>query len=152
MPKLTAHLSLKNSPISIFQLTALFSMFFALIALIGFSYNVWRMEISEYNANVRDASFEMLLQLSELELIIYAGHYDKDKITGNPRKAWVKVGLINDLSQITNPRMQKATELLRQSWQENWQSFSADNASTTKIIASIDTTREEVRFLLATLE
>jgi hypothetical protein len=149
MPKLTPHLSLKNSPIPIFQLTALFSMFFALI---GFSYNVWRMEISEYNANVRDASFEMLLQLSELELIIYAGHYDKDKITGNPRKAWVKVGLINDLSQITNPRMQKATELLRQSWQENWQSFSADNASTTKIIESIDTTREEVHFLLATLE
>jgi hypothetical protein len=149
MPKLTAHLSLKNSPIPLFQLTALFSMFFALI---GFSYNVWRMEISEYNASVRDASFEMLLQLSELELIIYAGHYDKDKITGNPRKAWVKVGLINDLSQITNPRMQKATQLLRQSWQENWQSFSADNASTTKIIASIDTTREEVRFLLAELE
>lgn len=149
MAKLTPHLSLKNSSISIFQLTALFSMLFALI---GFSYNVWRMEISEYNANVRDASFEMLLQLSELELIIYAGHYDKDKITGNPRKAWVKVGLINDLSQITNPRMQKATQLLRQSWQENWQSFSTDNASTTKIIAAIDNTREEVRFLLAELE
>ncbi|MCL1123885.1 hypothetical protein [Shewanella surugensis] len=60
---------------TIFQLTAIFS---ALFALVGFSYNVWRMEISEHNTTVRSASFELLLQLAELESIIYANFYDKN--------------------------------------------------------------------------
>jgi hypothetical protein len=146
-PPLSHTQSLASYPL--FQFTALFSLFFALV---GFSYNVWRMEITEYNANIRDASFEMLLQLSELELIIYSGHYDNDPIAGNPRKAWVKVGLIKDLSQITNARMQLATEKLHNDWQENWHTFIQDNQSTELLIKSIDETRSEVRLLLATLE
>jgi hypothetical protein len=146
-PPLTHTQSLSSYPL--FQFTALFSLLFALV---GFSYNVWRMEVTEYNANIRDASFEMLLQLSELELIIYSGHYDKDFIAGSPRKAWVKVRLIKDLSQITNARMQLATDKLHQDWQKNWHTFIQDNQSTELIIKSIDETRSEVRLLLATLE
>lgn len=96
--------------INVFQLTAVFSMLFALV---GFSYNVWRMEITEYNNNVRSASFELLLQLSELESIIYAAHYDQDVIQGSPRKGWIKVNLIADLSVVTEPDIQTAAEALK---------------------------------------
>ena len=49
-----------------YQAATLFSVMFALL---GFSYNVWRMEQTEHNSSVREASFEMLLQLAELERI-----------------------------------------------------------------------------------
>lgn len=135
--------------ISIFQLTAVFSMLFALV---GFSYNVWRMEITEYNNNVRSASFELLLQLSELESIVYAAHYDKDPVQGNPRQGWVKVNLIADLSMITEPEIAVAAKELQQSWQESWQKLENDEASAKAVISSIDDTRAHVRQLLKQLE
>ncbi|WP_076408241.1 hypothetical protein [Shewanella sp. UCD-KL12] len=133
----------------IFQITAIFSMLFALI---GFSYNVWRMEVSEYNSTMRSASFELLLQLSELEGIIYAAYYDKDPVAGNPRKGWIKVNLIADLSMITEPDLQAATHALKQSWQTNWDTINHDETSVTKVIDRIDDTRKEVRLLLLKLE
>ncbi|PKG56022.1 hypothetical protein CXF83_08385 [Shewanella sp. Choline-02u-19] len=135
--------------ISIFQLTAVFSMLFALV---GFSYNVWRMEITEYNNNVRSASFELLLQLSELESIIYAAHYDQDIIQGSPRKGWVKVNLIADLSVVTEPEIQAATERLKANWQLNWESVASDENSAMQVVEKIDDTRLQVRQLLSTLE
>nr|WP_150102164.1 hypothetical protein [Shewanella halifaxensis] len=135
--------------ISVFQLTAVFSMLFALV---GFSYNVWRMEITEYNSNVRSASFELLLQLSELESIVYAAHYDKDLILGNPRKGWVKVNLIADLSMITEPELSIAAEELKQSWQSNWELLANDEASAQAVVSKIDDTRARVRQLLKRLD
>ncbi len=43
-----------------------------LFALLGFSYNVWRMEVTEENANARTACFELLLVRSELEQLVAA--------------------------------------------------------------------------------
>ncbi|GIU10096.1 MULTISPECIES: hypothetical protein [unclassified Shewanella] len=135
--------------ISIFQLTAVFSMLFALV---GFSYNVWRMEITEYNSNARSASFELLLQLSELESIVYAAYYDKDVILGNPRKGWVKVNLIADLSMITEPELSVAAEKLKLSWQSNWEQLADDETSAQAVVTQIDETRAKVRQLLKQLD
>ncbi|MEZ9820075.1 hypothetical protein AB4238_05540 [Shewanella sp. 10N.286.45.A1] len=129
--------------INVFQLTAVFSMLFALV---GFSYNVWRMEITEYN-NVRSASFELLLQLSELESIIYAAHYDQDVIQGSPRKGWIKVNLIADLSVVTEPDIQTAAEALKADWQLNWESVASDENSAMQVVGKIDDTRLKVRQL-----
>ncbi len=134
--------------INVFQLTAVFSMLFALV---GFSYNVWRMEITEYNNNVRSASFELLLQLSELESIIYAAHYDQDIIQGSPRKGWIKVNLIADLSVVTEPDIQTAAEALKADWQLNWESVASDENSAMQVVAKIDDTRLKVRQLLVSL-
>lgn len=135
--------------ISIFQTTAIFSMLFALV---GFSYNVWRMEITEYNSNMRSASFELLLQLSELEAIIYSAHYDKNTIDGNPRKGWIKVGLIEDLSMITEPHVQQSAQELHASWQENWHTMTESEASAQAIITHVDKMRLEVRKLIRNLK
>ncbi|NRD73300.1 hypothetical protein HQQ94_08595 [Shewanella sp. VB17] len=143
-------INIKKTPsISIFQITAVFSMLFALV---GFSYNVWRMEITEYNNNMRSASFELLLQLSELEGIIYAAHYDQDVIEGNPRKGWVKVNLIADLSIITEPEVSLSAKKLKFEWQKNWQTLSKSEASAINLVTAIDSARDEVRRLLSKLE
>ena len=134
--------------INVFQLTAVFSMLFALV---GFSYNVWRMEITEYNNNVRSASFELLLQLSELESIIYAAHYDQDVIQGSPRKGWIKVNLIADLSVVTEPDIQAAAEALKTDWQLNWENVASDENSAMQVVGKIDDTRLKVRQLLVSL-
>ncbi|MCL1093365.1 hypothetical protein [Shewanella kaireitica] len=134
--------------INVFQLTAVFSMLFALV---GFSYNVWRMEITEYNNNVRSASFELLLQLSELESIIYAAHYDQDIIQGSPRKGWVKVNLIADLSVVTEPEIQAAADALKMEWQAHWEQVARDENSTMQVVGKIDDTRLKVRQLLVSL-
>lgn len=133
----------------IFQITAIFSMIFALI---GFSYNVWRMEVTEYNSTMRSASFELLLQLSELEGIIYSAYYDQDLIAGNARKGWIKVNLIADLSMITESELQNSTQALKQEWQLYWQDINDDETRVKQIIIKIDETREEVRQLLLQLE
>lgn len=137
-----------DQPITIFQLTAVFSMLFALV---GFSYNVWRMQITEYNSNMRSASFELLLQLSELEAIVYAAHYDQDTIEGSPRKGWIKVNLIADLSMIAEPEVSASANALKLEWQDNWQALSRDEASAMNMVEAIDLTRDEVRHLLSKL-
>ena len=143
-------INIKETPsISIFQITAVFSMVFALV---GFSYNVWRMEITEYNNNMRSASFELLLQLSELEEIIYAAHYDQNVIEGNPRKGWIKVNLIADLSMITEPEVSQSANALQLEWQKNWQTLNKSEASAINLVTAIDVTRDEVRRLLSKLE
>lgn len=138
-----------DKKVSIFQITALFSMLFALV---GFSYNVWRMEISEYNSTMRSASFELLLQLSELEGIVYAAHYDQDPVAGNPRKGWIKVNLIKDLSMITESEVEASAQRLKQKWQTNWQSVPGSEPSAVAVVEAIDSTREEVRLLLSKLD
>jgi len=134
--------------ISVFQLTAVFSMLFALV---GFSYNVWRMEVTEYNSNIRSASFELLLQLSELENIVYAAHYDQNTIEGSPRKGWIKVNFIADLSMITEPYVEQSALALKLSWQQNWEDLETSHSSVTTIVEAIDHTRGQVRVLLSQL-
>ena len=72
------------SKLHLYQLTVIFSVLFALL---GFTYNVWRMEVTEENSNIRTASFEVLLTLSSLEQLVYSAHYDGDEQEGNPHES-----------------------------------------------------------------
>lgn len=64
------------SRIELYQPTALFTVFFALL---GFTYNVWRIKVTEGNSNIRTASFEIFL--------IYSAHYNGDQREGSPGKS-----------------------------------------------------------------
>ena len=68
------------------------------VALGSLSYNTWRNERTEYNRNVRTATFELLVKLSELERVVYLAQYDRDRSGGNPRTGWTYVLVIRDLS------------------------------------------------------
>lgn len=132
----------------VYQATAIFSMLFALL---GFSYNVWRMEVTEHNSNVRTASFEILLELSQLEQMIYSLHYDKDRINGSPRRGWVKVGLVEDLSMLTSPTISAEAIALKQTWSRHWDRIESNRPAVNAVIDQIDTVRSEIKATLKTL-
>lgn len=125
-----------------YQYTAIISLVFALA---GFSYNAWRLEVSETNNTIRMASFQILLELGQLEQLIYAAHYDKDSTLGNPRNGWVKVGLINDLSMLTSNQVITASEQLRYNWQQHWDKMAAEKTSTELLVDRIDNVRKSIK-------
>lgn len=135
--------------LQIYQITIIFSVLFALI---GFSYNVWRMEVSEENSNIRTACFEILLELSALEQLIYTAHYDGDLKEGSPRKGWVKVGLIADLSVLTNDSVEREAATLKKVWSAHWSTMTNNKDSVDQIVSAIDSVRSEIKLVLSSLE
>lgn len=138
-----------NSKIRINFITALFSLIFAIL---GFSYNAWRMEVTEDNSNIRTASFEVLKELATLEQIIYALHYDKNNIEGSPRKGWVSVGLINELSVLINNDVHTKAQALKTVWKDNWSTIEDSNQSTELTVDAIEEVREEITSTLSMLK
>ena len=128
-----------------------FVIFSVLLSISGFSYNVWRLESTETNNTIRTASFEILLELSQFEQLIYSLHYDKDDMEGSPRKGWVKVGLINDLSPLAGENIALKSERLRKVWAENWTSIEDSNDATNQVIGAIDGVRAEINKTITTL-
>ena len=110
------------------------------------------MELTEDNNNIRTASFEVLTQLSEMEQAIYAIHYDKDTQAGSPRKVWVKVGLIVDLSALISLQVEKKAAQLKTLWRDNWESVEANEKAVEKLINQIDTVRNSIKMDLKNLQ
>ncbi|MBB1385985.1 MULTISPECIES: hypothetical protein [Pseudoalteromonas] len=121
--------------------TAIASVVFAFI---GFSYNAWRMEVSEDNNNTRIASFQILQELAELELIVFAAHYDSNEVEGSPRKGWVKVNLIHDLSYLAVDKVRLKAQKLQKNWQTNWPNMVEHESAAQSITHAIDNVRIEV--------
>ncbi len=135
--------------LKLFYITSILSMLFAVL---GFSYNAWRMELTEDNSNIRTASFEVLTQLSEMEQVIYAAHYDKNILDGSPRKAWVKVGLIVDLSALISPQVENDANELKVLWGKSWQLVKDDEMVTQKLVEKIDEVRSSIKSALKNLK
>ncbi len=133
----------------LYQLTVVFSVLFALV---GFSYNVWRLEVSEQNNTIRMASFELLKELASLEQLIYIAHYDQDLQEGSPRKGWVRVGIASDLARLTSPEVAASTLTLKQQWTKGWSSIATDRETVNTIVSAIDSARQEIRQLLVSLD
>lgn len=122
------------------------------LALVGFTYNAWRLEISEDNSNIRTAAFSILTELAELEQVVYALHYDHDPVAGNPRHGWVKVGLVVDLSMLVDAKVSARAEDLRQVWSGRWAALEQDREAVDAVIAAVDATRAELKRTLAELK
>lgn len=138
-----------ENKLRIYYFTAIFSVIFAVV---GFSYNAWRLELTEENSNIRTASFQILNELAELEQIIYASHYDKDEIAGNPRVAWVKVGLIVDLSLLVDISVHVQAQELHLVWSNNWEQLASKESVAKNLVSEIDKVRQQVKQMLYDLE
>tara|TARA_R110002050_G_scaffold57423_3_gene128890 strand:- start:46319 stop:46750 length:432 start_codon:yes stop_codon:yes gene_type:complete len=143
---------MKNQFYKKFQLYQLAVIFSLLFSLVGFSYNVWRMEISEENNNIRTACFEMLINLSSLEQLIYTAYYDGNTLESSPRIGWVKVGLIGDLSALTDQSVEKSSTILKASWSAHWNTLTTNQDSVDALVIAIDSVRTEIKGLLTSLE
>lgn len=138
-----------ENKLRIYYITAIFSMIFAVA---GFSYNAWRLELSEENSNIRTASFQVLNELAEFEQIIYAAYYDKDRIAGNPRKGWVKVGLIVDLSVLIDMSVHQRAKDLHATWASDWEQLVTDEAVVNSLVIKIEKVRQQVKETLHDLK
>ena len=131
------------------SLTAVVSLVFAVT---GFSYNAWRLEVSEENNTVRDAAFQVLTELSAFEQVIYASHYDDNQVEGSPRNGWVKIGLINDLSMLISEDVASSAAALKQNWSEGWPVVHEDRARVDSLVDDVDRVRDAVKERLALLD
>lgn len=140
--------TLSDSNLLIYRTVLVLSI---ILASLSFSYNVWRLEASEQNNTIRMAGMQVLIELSELEQLIFIAHYDKDLISGNPRKAWVRVGLINDLSILISPETIQAANELTLVWQNQWSLIANDVEAVNLVGSEIDKMRSQVKNELKTL-
>lgn len=97
-----------------------------LIALTSLGYNTWRNERTEHNRNIRAAAFEILARLADFERVVFLAHYDRDKVSGNPRTGWSYIIVINDLAQVMPGTVQPRAIALRDTWRGNWEELDKD--------------------------
>lgn len=148
VPTLLTHVKKVSSPNGL----AITSLVFALV---GFSYNVWRLELSEANTTVRTACFQMIMELAALEQIIYSKVYDNNTREGSPRKAWVKVGVIIELSHFTSNDIQQSSQQLHQIWSQQANRIESPKTAVpaaSKVIQQLDAVRADIRSLVQTLK
>ena len=113
------------------------------VALGSLGYNTWRNERTEYNRNIRTATFQLLGTLSELERVVYLAQYDRDAGGGNARTGWTYVLLIRDLSSVVPPPVPAKALQLQQVWGENWEGLGRDDEqSVNRIDGAIGGLRE----------
>ena len=126
---------LRNNAVAIISLV---------VALASFSYVTWRNERTEHNRTVRQASFQLLTSLGEMQQVVYHAHYDHDAVHGNPRTGWVYVQTIADFSaSMPAPVPRCAAELLV-AWRDHWEALGVRDADAEAISDSIDRCRAAV--------
>ncbi len=129
---------------------ALISVFIAVSSL---SYNTWRNERTEYNRNQRQASFQVLLKLGELQQLVFHRHYDMDVTDkGNPRTGWALVLTIRDLSQVLETPLPDEARKLVAVWDAHWSNLGEVQPSADAILAAIESVRGETLELLGNLD
>jgi len=113
------------------------------VALTSVSYNSWRNERTEYNRNVRAASFQLLTKLADFERTVFLAQYDRDTQQGNPRIGWADVIVIHDLASVAPSPLESKATALRAVWRDHWEHLGdADEVSVDHIDAAIEDLRQ----------
>ena len=123
-----------------------------IISISSFSYNTWRLEVSEKNNTIRTASFEIIKNLAELEQVVFMLHYDKNSVEGSPRIGWVKIGLITDLSSLTHKGIQTSSLHLKEVYSDNWENIKEDINATKHVVDAIEALRKSIQIELTHLQ
>ena len=108
------------------------------VALSSLSYTAWRTERSEANRTTRQAAFQMLVALGQMQEVIYRAHYDHDAVHGNPRSGWVYVRTINDFSATMPAPVPARAQALLESWRDHWEGLGEHEADATAIDDALD--------------
>ncbi len=105
------------------------------VAITSLGYNTWRNEHSEFNRNQRQASFEILLKLGELQELVFHSIYDPDFINaGNARTGWALVLTIRDLTQVIEGDVVQRGSDLHTTWGDHWQGIDTQNRDSEKAV------------------
>ena len=130
------------------NLVAILSMIVAVSSLL---YSAWRHEVTEDQRTVRQAGFEILRNLGELQTIADHAHYTGDERQGDPVSGWGRVLMIRDLSMLMPQEKQNHVINLHQTWEQEWESLGRNEISTERITAAINACRTETARAIASL-
>jgi len=122
------------------------------VAISSLGYNTWRNEQTEANRNQRQAAFEILLKLGELQRVVFHSHYDRDADKGNPRTGWAYILTVRDLSQVMGAPMAGMADELVATWSAHWQDLGVDGSGADAIMTGIDHAREQTLQVLRSLD
>lgn len=114
------------------------------VALSALFYNTWRNEKSEQNRNVRAAGFEIIKELSALQLIADFAHYEQDSLRGNAIAGWSQILLIDDLAMVMPSNVQMQAKQLHEHWGAHAQSLGENTKDNEIIVDAIAKTRQLV--------
>jgi hypothetical protein len=122
--------------------------FVAIISLItalsGVFYNSWRDHKNEINQNTRNAAFEVLKSLGELQTVVNYAHFKANDEQGNPIEGWKHVLLVRDLSHLLpKDNMQQSAQLYT-AWRKGWETLKTNAANEQEISAQIAIARSGV--------
>lgn len=130
-----------------FHSVALISL---LTAILGVSFNIVQTRWIEENATRRDATFESLLALGELQEIVHFAHFKMDKEAGDPIAGWSRVLMVNDLAMLLQPENSTHCRQLKAVWQQHFQTL--ERAESEQAVSeAIRLAREETLMVLQTL-
>lgn len=107
---LTLIQSLKQNTVSLISL---------IVAIMALTVNAQRANQTEYQRNIRSASFTILHELSQLQLLIDIAHYDRQArgdISQHPITGWARVNYIQDLSIVVPEPLPQAVADLHSTW------------------------------------
>ncbi len=123
------------------------------VAIISLSYNTWRNEASEDNRTQRLVSIEILLNLADLQKVVWHHHYDGDtKDKGNLRTGWAIVITIRDIATILDDPMPESARLLWEVWNAQSGQLSESPAAKDEIIMAIEKCRVDTLAVLQKLD
>lgn len=132
--------------------TNLVAIISLLTAVSGLSYNTWRDHRNEVNENMRNAAFEVLKNLGELQTVVNYAHYHADQERGSPIEGWKYVLLVRDLSHLLPQNNMQQSETLFKVWQQDWEQLAASPQSEQRISVHIANTRVDVLNTLQALQ
>lgn len=121
------------------------------VAVTSLAYTTWRTERSENNRTTRQASFQLLVALGDLQQVVFHAHYDHDQTQGNPRTGWVYVLTITDFSSTMPTNVAACANSLHDVWRDHWEGLGTRDADAEAIANTLDHCRAEVVSVLKAL-
>ncbi len=120
---------------------AIISLVVAIIALV---LNTWRLEQTEKNRNVRQAGFEMLKGLGELQSIVNSNLYQINANKIDPIQGWTYIATMSDMAVLMPHPVPENLNALIKVWGNQWKNISQDENSADQISHQIDLMRDAV--------
>jgi hypothetical protein len=114
------------------------------IAIMALSYSAWRDELSEQNRNVRVAGFEIIKELSALQLVSHYAYYDQNDTQGNPIIGWKHILLIEDMAIFMPLPVREQASKLHKQWTAHVDQLAENKSNNDAVVAEILNTQKAV--------